>query len=384
MKNLRIILAVIFAAAIGLSALSLLLPIPADAEISQFYSPVATSVVLVDVFLAAGSAVLFLMALKNFKPELKPAYRLLAFSTLAVSIGLLVLPYIEYYGLWENLLLNMGSYLQYLVGAPLMFFGILMFYKRVGFGRRGVLIAALTGVLVFSVIHPFLPYDGAWDGFGWGRTEYNLFKIVTIIPFVLYGIAAYMTLRMLRRTGREYRSAFTWITVALVLYTINALGIILIEVLGYEVTIPLFGHDFGIYTDRLYEAPAILGDLAFVIAGYCFAAIGRPKVALEKGQKISSIDIVVYAAAKVSDNTKIDNYLDDMRTITAGLSQSGGELKPQDQQTLRDVYLKIEDFLVTGDPLRSFKKEDLRADISHRFALDTQSTETFWPMLPQS
>src|SRR5687768_3328227 len=100
MNNLRMTLALIIVATMGISTLSLLLPRPADAEISQYYSPIATSVVLIDVLLAVGSAVLFLLALRNFKPDLKPAYRLLALSTVVVGVGLLIFPYIEYYGLW--------------------------------------------------------------------------------------------------------------------------------------------------------------------------------------------------------------------------------------------------------------------------------------------
>lgn len=368
MKNLRLMFAGILVATIGVSAASLLLPTPADAEISQYYSPFATSVVLVDVFLAVGSAVLFLVALRNFKPELKPAYRLLAFSTIAVGVGLLIFPYIEYYGLWDNLFLNLASYLQYLVGAPLMFFGVLMFYKKVGFKARTPLIAAAAGIVLVSAIHPFLPYDGAWEG-AFDVLQYNLFKIVTIIPFVLYGVTAFMAARLLGRTGQEYRAAFIWLTVGMVFYVLNTLGIILIEVIGYE---------NAYYADRLYTIPAILGDLGLLLAGYCFAAIGRQKVA-SQAQNVNSVDIVIYTAGKVADRTKIDIYLDDVRSVTA--TSGTQQLGPEDQQKLRDAYLKIELFLVSEDPLRSFDKDNLRAEISQHFSLEKNSHQTFWHSL---
>ncbi len=369
MKNLRITLALIFAATIGISALSLLLPKPADAEISQYYSPIATSVVLIDVLLALGSAVLFLIALRNFKPDLKPAYRFLAFSTLAVGLGLLVFPYIEYYGLWENLWFNASSYLQYLVGAPLMYFGIRMFYKKVGLGGWGSsLVAALGLIALFSLIHPFLPYDNAWPV---TVIEYNLFKIVTIIPFALYAITAFMAFRLRQRTGEGYKSAFNWLTIGLVFYAINTLGIILIEVIGYENIY---------YANRLYTIPAILGDLGLLFAGYCFAAIGRPKLARGIGETVTSMDIIIYVAGMASDQTKIDAYLDGMRSVTINLSP-GEELTAEDQKKLQKSYVQIENFLIHDDPLRSFDKDTLRKDIVTRFGLAERGSGTFWPNL---
>ncbi len=370
MKNLRITIALIFAVTLAVSLSSLLLPKPADAEVSEFYSPVATSVVLVDVLLAMGSALLFLLALRNFKPDLKPAYRLLAFSTLAVGLGLLIFPYIEYYGLWDNLWLNMSSYLQYLIGAPLMYLGIRMFYKKVGLsGWASSLIVALVLIALLSAAHPLLPYDGAWEG-ALTTTQYNLFKIVTILPFALYGVAAYMAARLRKRTGHEYAGAFTWLTVALAFYTINTLGIILIEVLGYE---------NPYYANRLYTIPAILGDLCLLFAGYCFAAIGRPKLSSKDAAKVTSMDVILHVANMASDRTKIDSYLDDMRVVTANL-KPGETPNDEDQRKLRQTYLKIEDFLVNNDPLRSFNKDDLRAEITRHFGLG-HGDKTFWSSL---
>ncbi len=370
MKKLRSTLALIFIATVGVSALSLLLPKPADAEISQYYSPVATSVVLVDVLLAVGSAVLFLMALRYFKPELKPAYRLMAFSTLAVGVGLLIFPYIEYYGLWENLWFNMASYLQYLVGAPLMYLGVRLFYKKTGLkGWASSLFVALGLIVLFSAIHPFLPYDGAWEG-AFTLTQYNLFKIVTVLPFVLYGVAAYMAARLRQHTGQEYASAFNWLTIGLAFYVVNTLGIILIEVIGYE---------NPYYADRLYTIPAILGDFCLLFAGYCFAAIGAPKTSRKEAGQVTSMDIIIHVAGMASDQSKIDQYLDDMRIITSKL-QPGQPISDADQNKLRGVYLKIEEFLVRSDPLRSFQQTKLRTEVAKHFRLGDKN-DTFWPTL---
>lgn len=372
MKKLRLILAIILTVTIGVSAASLLLPKPADAQISADYSPIATSVVLVDVLLAWGAATLFWMALKNFKPELKPAYRLLSISTICVGLGLLIFPYIEYYGLWDNIWLNISSYLQYLIGAPLLFEGVRRFYKRVGLGGWSTsYIVLAAAVLVLLAVHTQMPYDDSWPFPVWG---YNAFKTVTIIPFVAYAMAFYMALRLRKRTGAEYKTAFTWLTIGLGFYVINTLGIILIEIIGAENVY---------YANRIYTVPAILGDLGLLLAGYSFAAIGRPK-AVASQARATSIDILLYTASKASDLTKIDPYLEDMRLITSQMRIHPDQpLTPQEQQRLLDVYTKVEDFLVNQDTLRTFDKSSLRTEIERHFALDQSDNSTFWPMIRQ-
>jgi hypothetical protein len=370
MKKLRLLLTLILAVTASVSAASLLLPKPADVDVRADYSPIATSVVLIDVLLALGAALLFWLALKRFKPELKPAYRLLSLSTVSVGLGLLIFPYIEYYGLWDNIWLNMSSYLQYLIGAPLMFLGIRMFYKRVGLGGWPTSFIVLgVAVLVLLGVHTQLPYDGSWPFPVWG---YNLFKVVTIIPFVAYAMSYFMALRLRKRTGAEYTTAFTWLSIGLFFYVINTLGIILIEVIGSENVY---------YANRIYTVPAILGDLGLLLAGYCFAAIGLPKIAAIKGTA-SSMDIIIYAASKTSAADKVDPLLDTMRTVTARLRLHPDEpLSDTDQRELLGVYMKVEDFLVNSDPLRSFKRDELRADIGQHLGLEAGASTTFWPML---
>lgn len=378
MKKSRIALALIILGAFGISALSLLLPKPADAEIRQYYSPLATSVVLIDVILAVGAAILFLMALKNFQKELKPAYRLMAFSALAVGIGLLIFPYIEYYGRWDIIWFNVGSYAQYLVGAPLMYFGLRAFYKRVGlsgWASKAWLVALAIAVLSF--VHALLPHFDVWPDFS--ELGYDFFQIVTIIPLVAYLVATYMAFRIRRHIGQAYQLAFGWLAFGLALYVFNTGGIVVLETVGYE---------NWYFENRVYTAPAILGDFGLVMAGYYFAVVGLPRQAgfISRlfsgagGQDVSSADLIIYASSLSSDREKIDSYLDGMRALTAQHA-SGQPFSVSEQKTLMGVYLSVERQLLTDDKLRSFTKEGLRSDISKRFSLDKQADRTFWPML---
>jgi len=370
MKNLRRLLAFIIVGTLAISALSLLLPKPMDAEVRMYYSPIATSVVLVDVLLALGSAVLFLLALPRFKKELKPAYRLMAFSTMAVGVLLIMFPYIEYYGLWDVLFWNIASYAQYLIGAPLMYFGVRMFYRRLGLRGWASSLWIVVGVVaILSVAHAFLPHFDVWPDFS--EHMYDVFETVTILPLVVYAASAYMVLRVRQHTGQDYNMAFTWMIIGLAFYVFNTAGIVVLETGGYE---------NWYFNNRVYTYPAIAGDLSLVFAGYCFASIGRRTARSTAGGAVSSIDIVTYVAQMASDETQIDPYLDVLRAMTSHM-EPGHVLTDAEQVRLRGVYLNIENYLVSRDALRNFTKEQLRENVAAHFALDTAEHTTFWPTL---
>lgn len=371
MKKLRMILALIVVGTIGVSLLSRVLLEPTGV-VSEFYSETAVSIVLVDALIAMGSAVLFLLALRHFKPELKPAYRLIALSTLGVGLALLVFPYIEYRGLWENVWWNMSSYLQYLIGAPLMYFGVRMFYKRAGLGGwESALVSLLLVIVALAFVHMMLPMDYAtyWP---FSELKFNFFKLVTLIPIAAYGLAAYMAFRLRLRAGGEYSGALTWLSIGLLFYVVANVGVALIELIGYE---------NAYYSSRYYTVPSIAGDLALLLAGYCFAAIGRPRGAeVNSDEPVTSMDLIIYAADKASDRNKLEAFLDDMRLVTSHVHP--GEVPgADDQKKLKTVYLNIENFLVTSDPLRTFKKDELRAEIEQHFGLSQRGKDTFWPSL---
>jgi hypothetical protein len=384
MKKLRLVLVGILLGIIAISLLSLLLPEPPSVAAKQYYSPFATIISLVDVLSACGGSILFLMALRNFKPELKPAYRLMAFSSLAVGLGLLVFPYIEYYNAWDNVWLNMSSYLQYLVGAPLMYLGIRRFYKLLGLKSKLTAPYVLAVViLVLWAVHALIPNDNQaiWPFFS--RHTYDVFEVVTIIPAIFYIATLGMVLRIRNRTGEEYAGAMGWLTTGLFFYVWITVSVVVLDIIGYE----------NWYFDtRFITAPAIAGDLSFLVAGYCFNAVGYPH-AERRGwlkrlfgnreeEAATSTDIIIYVAEMTSDKHKIDPYLDDMRAVTARKKLTEA-LNSEDQRVLRDVYLKIEDYLVTGDPLRKFDRDKLRTMVGRRLQLDERGDTTFWPTLKE-
>lgn len=77
----------------------------------------------------------------------------------------------------------------------------------------------------------------------------------------------------------------------------------------------------------------------------------------------SAIDLVTYAAGLASDQTSFDPALDTVRSITSML-EAGQTPSAEDEKKLLNVYLQIEQYLTTSDPVRKFAKDDLRAHLN--------------------
>ncbi|MET0779703.1 MAG: hypothetical protein ABWY71_02615 [Candidatus Saccharimonadales bacterium] len=218
----------IMIAALGVGSIWLLLPPSANFEGSTYYSPLGAPTTLVDLVLAIGGGALFLRALRNFKQELKPAWRMVAMAQFAVGALTILFPIIEYYYLWPNVWWNMSSYLAYLIGSIFMYLGMLKFYKLLGLKSRITSIALIgTVILIGWGIHALIPHITTWEGLS--EHEYDLFELVPLVPIICYSAAVYMTLRIRTKVGKEYSKAFGWLAVGLGLQAAASIAIGVLE-----------------------------------------------------------------------------------------------------------------------------------------------------------
>lgn len=77
----------------------------------------------------------------------------------------------------------------------------------------------------------------------------------------------------------------------------------------------------------------------------------------------SVLDMVTKTAGLASNPKEIDPLLDRVRVITSRL-HSGESPTGADETILLGVYLQLELYLTTKEPIRTFTKEELRARIS--------------------
>jgi hypothetical protein len=75
------------------------------------------------------------------------------------------------------------------------------------------------------------------------------------------------------------------------------------------------------------------------------------------------LDMVTNTAALASNSSEIDPILDKVRAITSR-NTPGQVLSAADEDILLGVYLGLEVYLTTKEPIRTFTKEELRGRLA--------------------
>lgn len=75
----------------------------------------------------------------------------------------------------------------------------------------------------------------------------------------------------------------------------------------------------------------------------------------------TALDLATTAASLASNPADIEPLINQIDLIS---SRSDAMLSAKDEALLFDIYLKIERYLLTSDPIRKFNKEELRAKAS--------------------
>jgi hypothetical protein len=86
------------------------------------------------------------------------------------------------------------------------------------------------------------------------------------------------------------------------------------------------------------------------------------------------LDMVTSTAALASNSSEIDPILDKVRAITSR-AVPGQALSTADEDVLLGVYLQLEDYLTTKEPIRSFTKDELRSKLAPDLLLRIHSYE---------
>jgi uncharacterized coiled-coil DUF342 family protein len=73
----------------------------------------------------------------------------------------------------------------------------------------------------------------------------------------------------------------------------------------------------------------------------------------------TALDLTKTAATFASDTRAIEPLLRQIQMISSRL-RSDGLLTPEEENSIFDIYFKLEHYLTTADPIRKFNKEDLR------------------------
>lgn len=342
----------------------LLVPLPSSWQSSSFFFYAPLILVVVEAVLHIGAAVLFLLSLESYKTTVRRAYVEIAIGIVLLAVGILQFPVITATDSWKSAWVTTGG-----VGLPFLLAGLTVYGGTRTLARLlqvSSLLAkisiVLPGIIVLCVLSSFLPHvTVATPEIGFD------FSIgILLWAALLYLSAAWLALQVKHRIGPVYSRATGWLAVALL-----AGGL----VLGYATTYNLLSSESQTIGSLLLNVIGIAVGLLYLLAGYVFTLTGQTtptsllyKLLFSKASQSTSevhtvLDMVLSTAALASNPQDIDPLLDKVRTITARVDQDQ-TLSPSDEQTLIEVYLELETYLTTKEPLKKFTTAMLRSRLT--------------------
>lgn len=345
MNKTRVILVLIFVLAAISVSLAWILPVPPKLAAAADEFRAAFGVANFVNVLSIGTALLFLSGLAGFKRELKTAYYLICAGLLTQVVSTLIYSVLSYIEPVER---NLIADLPITIGAFLMLLGVWQLARLLkvhsSFTNAWVILAYL---LILSTILWLLPHHTT------NLTD-QFIHANHVLEALFYPLAVLLLWKASRTVSASYARSFVILIAAFVGNFVAATLFIGTAYLAY----PQWA------SDELLGSLFIIDIFIYVAAGYSFSNLQRRLVRQQTAS--STVDIVVFVASLASQPRNIDQFLDELRAITAKLPQNG-QLSPAQEQQLTAVYRKLEDYLISQDPLRSFTRADIRELVQRRF-----------------
>jgi hypothetical protein len=306
---------------------------------------------------------LFFAGLRNFKEGLRRPYTILCVGLICIALAQLQTPVALLAGaVWW--LTSGAAALLYVAPNIFLFAGLRSFMHLLNIRSRWTLYRiAMPAVLVLPVVSFFLPVKLSTSA----ATVVAAHSYVAL-PMWQMGvnaICAYMAWRIQKTMGHAYTEAMRWLFIAMVTYTIMSIHFIILAYIGYDAT--WYGR-----TGAYLGVFAALGTV-FVIAGYKFWEIGAHT---ERIANATAVDVVLYVASLSTNTHEIDPILDELRRVTARQAP-GQPLTPDDERALSRVYMQLENYLTTLEPLRKLTAAGLRQRVNEQFP-HNNSDSPFW------
>jgi hypothetical protein len=332
-----------------------------------------------------GGAAMLLGGLKGFKASFRLAYIMLAAGLILFGIALLQLPVIGLFDLWASWWANSGALIiPFVFATALVYAGVRQFARLLNIG--GILtsfpfvifVALAVAVAGFFLGHNFARYKDVA-----GTDTY----IATVAWSVSYCTCAVLLMRhIVRHIGASYRNAMRWMLAALAALTLSG---------WHEAgTTFLQGNDDFYVSHGLSFLPFVISGLVLLRAGYSFCLLSSDATVPEYEVKhlageASDADYtnsISYVAGLASRAPDIDPILDGMRLVTSS-HKPGEQFTEADKTRLLGVYLRLEDYLMRSDPLRTYTQEELRSKLQPAFRATLErpaAVTAATPALPQA
>jgi hypothetical protein len=293
----------------------------------------------------------FLTSLKTFQPRLKIAYAVLSLGIFLIGAAQAQVSYISFYWLWDSAWVKAGgTVFPYLLSTIALYASMYLFARALhikAFWAKLRYIIPIT--IASSVILSFNP-----NRFPEFQKDSDFAVYMAVLGMAMAsGILTFILARHIKKgLGKAYHSAMGWLVIALGIYIF--VGI-------HGALTATFANPAGGYIDYSLWTFDIFG-IALLIAAISFNELSRERLSANA----SFTDVIYYTSQLISDPKEIDVHLDKFRLVTSRLT-SDQQLSSQDKKTLVDVYLTIEDYLTTKEPIRKLSRDDIRQRLPESF-----------------
>lgn len=370
-NQLKVISLSTLALAVVASLLTLLVPAPAGIDPSAFRSLFfITTFLIVTHF---GGALLFWLGLKGFTPSFKAAYRWLVLGFIMLALGFVQLPVVVLLNASDSAWSRYGLVaIPFMASVVFIYIGVRGFAKL--FGVRSVLTSAWKAFGLALIVASFsllLPHNNPNVNVAESTILISLFAGMLPSAFNLWTVILCYQTR--KQAGSLYAAATAWLFVYLAIDSASS-------IFGFVARLFEPGQSIVFETGIGYILYAIAG-VVLLKAGVEFNKIsitqpssvpvgeqsffGKPKNIRVTTESLT--DIVLYAAGLSSNVQAIDPILEEVRMVTADHS-AGQAFNDLQQQRLADVYLRIEAYLSSQEPVRPVGSVELRGQIKTKFS----------------
>ena len=359
MKQVRLVAMLLMGAALVAGLLTLFLPQRPVVS----YTPIGFTLSLVFVAMImvwqTGASALFLWGLKGFKQELRVAYILICLGIVMFGLSYLQTPILTYLDQGDGFWVRSGIVAVPFVAPIVLFYVGVKRFARL-FGLKDMWTSGWFAIVLSAAVTA----GTAVLAFVAGPGDQQLIMTLVFIAWVsmILVIVDVMILKIRASAGPLYKRALGWFAAAMIVETLSGLIFVVLTLFGVQAEATKTG---------VLDVPEVIGAFAFVWAGYYFKLINED-VAARNSNDVSLIDVVIFTASQVSNPKQIDPLLDTLRSTTAQIRQQGGSITAEQEAELRRVYLGIEQYLVTAEPLRQLSVEQIRHKVSYNFGLDDQ------------
>jgi hypothetical protein len=360
-KSMKLLTILFIFGAMALSTIAFVLPMPLRVDPKVFSAQLFVIIMVTLWYFSA--ALLFLLALKDFKAQAQRAYYLVSMGVMVIGIFSVAWLPVATYLFDQNLIspFYAGSMIVSSIGMGMIYGGVRRFSELVDASGRRIPWRWIIGTLAMGILVIFLlpQPPGTPNALVNSGIDNDLLHAGKWLEFSFCLLTIRLIWLMRQHLGKPYMRALWPLGAYAALDMFFLVSGVLME--------DFWAVSAGVYT--LIALGVIILPLTLILAGYRFCRLYAYAPRDHKHSTPSLIDIIIYVASLASRPRDIDPFLDGLRRVTA-FTRSKDGVQDLPEQELGQVYLQVETYLVTKEPVLGLSRESLRVRVDAYFSFE--------------